>query len=401
MISASASCLRLAVCRVDEKIWRQSVRYFRQSTSSPSPLLSTSLPSVRSKNTGTPTIFFQSCGFSSSDKSPKNSSTKGTDDGGGNSTDGKASGNDESSSSSSSTSTSTSSSAPARVTVNVDSATGICHVELNRPNKLNAVDLSMFEAIAKTVNDLQNDKSIRVVILSGKGRSFCTGLDVKSVMKNFGNIQKQGPFAIMERLLERPSGYGQRKIGNLAQDVSMLWRELPVPVIAVLHGHCYGAGLQIALGADFRFCHKDTKLSVMEGKWGLIPDMGASVLFRETIGRIDVCKELTMTGRIVDADEAHRLGLVTRICSESAENDCNGDPMEEATKFAKALVEKSPDSLAATKELYQNTWNMSDDEDALKEETRLQRKLLVSWNQLAASSRSLTGFKVPYFNRKD
>mmetsp|Transcript_4701 Transcript_4701/g.11983 ORF Transcript_4701/g.11983 Transcript_4701/m.11983 type:complete len:401 (+) Transcript_4701:77-1279(+) len=400
MISASASCLRLAVCRVDEKIWRQSVRYFRQSmTSSPSPFLSTSLSSVRSENTRTPTIFIQSCSFSSSDKSPKNSSTKGTDDGDGNSADGKESGNDVSSSS---TSTSTSSSAPARVTVNVDSGTGICHVELNRPNKLNAVDLSMFEAIAQTAHDIQNDKSIRVVILSGKGRSFCTGLDVKSVMKSAGNIQKQGPFAIMERLLERPSGYGQRKIGNLAQDVSMLWRELPVPVVAVLHGHCYGAGLQIALGADFRFCHEDTKLSVMEGKWGLIPDMGASVLFRETIGRIDVCKELTMTGRIVDADEAYRLGLVTKICSESLENDdCNGDPMEEATKFAKTLVGKSPDALAATKELYQNTWNMSDDGDALKEETRLQRKLLVSWNQLAASSRSLTGFKVPYFNRKD
>jgi enoyl-CoA hydratase/carnithine racemase len=283
-----------------------------------------------------------------------------------------------------------------RVTVDIDSKTGICHVELNRPEKLNAVDLPMFESIAQTAHQLQSDKSVRAVILSGKGRSFCTGLDVSSVMKRVGS-PTQGPLTMIERLLERPSGYGQKQIGNLAQDVAMLWRELPVPVIAVLHGHCYGAGLQIALGADFRYCHPNTKLSVMEGKWGLIPDMGASVLLRETIGRIDICKELTMTGRIVESDEASKIGLVTRVCTaEEGEQD----PMEEATNLAKILVERSPDSLAAAKQLYQNTWTM-DEADALKEETRLQRKLLVSWNQMAASGRSALGWKIPYLNRKD
>ena len=115
----------------------------------------------------------------------------------------------------------------------------------------------MFETIAETCVTLKQNRSIRAIILTGQGRAFCTGLDVKAVMKN-GNPQKQ-----INRLLERPSGYGT--IGNLAQDVSILWREIPCPVIAVLHGMCYGAGFQIALGADFRFATEDCKLSIMEG----------------------------------------------------------------------------------------------------------------------------------------
>lgn len=283
-------------------------------------------------------------------------------------------------------------SAAPRVITTLDSQTGICHVQWNRQNKLNAVDMKMFEAIAETATTLQQEKSLRAVILSGKGRAFCTGLDVKAVLASAGT--SQGPVKQMERLLERPSGYGSKGIGNLAQDVAMLWRELPVPVIAVVHGMCYGAGLQIALGADFRISTHDCKWSVMEGKWGLIPDMGASVLLKEAVGRMDVCKELTMTGRIVSGSEAGELGLVTRVCGE------DDDPMEEAMALAKVLVERSPDALAATKELYQNTWTM-DEGDALKEETRLQRKLLISWNQIAASGRSALGWKIPYFNRKE
>ena len=160
---------------------------------------------------------------------------------------------------------------------------GIAHVVLNRPDKLNGMDLPMFEAVAETASKLRQDRNIRAVILSGKGRAFCTGLDVKSVAKN--------PSSTMKRLLERPSGYGakENEIGNLAQDVSYLWRELPVPVIAVLHGMCYGAGFQIALGADMRYATPDCKLSIMEGKWGLIPDMGASIFLRE-LTRIDIAK---------------------------------------------------------------------------------------------------------------
>ncbi|KAG7358886.1 enoyl-CoA hydratase/carnithine racemase [Nitzschia inconspicua] len=274
-----------------------------------------------------------------------------------------------------------------RVTANVDSH-GVCHVRLNRPDKLNACDLAMFEAIARTASDLRQDRSLRAVILSGQGRAFCTGLDVKAVMKN-GN-----PKAQINRLLERPSGYGPNNdnaIGNLAQDVSILWRELPVPVIAVLHGMCYGAGFQIALGADFRYATPHCKLSIMEGKWGLIPDMGASILLKELVS-IDVAKELTMTAKIISGEEAHRLGLVTHVYD---------DPMPEAERFVKDILERSPDAIAAAKELYQSTWTATSDKESLILETKLQEKLLISWNQLAASGRSAFGINVPYSKRKE
>lgn len=281
-----------------------------------------------------------------------------------------------------------------RVTTTVDSSSGICHVELSRPDKLNAVDMPMFEAIAEAAASLRNDRSVRAVILSGQGRAFCTGLDVGAVLKDGTN-----PMRNVERLLKRPSGYGgaagggngtAAAVGNLAQDVAILWREVPVPVIAVLQGMCYGAGLQIALGADFRYATPDCKLSVMEAKWGLIPDMGASILMRELV-RIDVAKELTMTGRIITGTEAAAVGLVTKVCD---------DPMQEATAFATSLLDRSPDAIAAAKELYQTTWTASNQE-SLEVETNLQRKLLVSWNQLAASGRSALGWGIPYLKRKD
>jgi len=202
----------------------------------------------------------------------------------------------------------------------------------------------------------------------------------KSVLKK--------PHKQVEKLLARPSGYGGKGIGNLAQDVSILWRELPVPVIAVLHGMCFGAGLQIALGADIRFCTPDCKLSIMEGKWGLIPDMGASVTLRELI-RIDVAKELTMTGRILSGSEAHDLGLVTNVSE---------DPLLGARDLAKELVSRSPDAVASAKELYNRTW-MAPEKECLEIESDLQRKLLASWNQLAASGRAF-GWEIPYSKRK-
>jgi enoyl-CoA hydratase/carnithine racemase len=286
--------------------------------------------------------------------------------------------------------TSTSYSTNSRVTVAID-GTGICRVELNRPNKLNSLDLKMFDDIAETVSSLKSDRSIRAVILSGQGRAFCTGLDVKAVMKG-GNPQIQ-----IDKLLERkprPSNdnYDDKTIveSNLAQDVSILWRELDAPVIAVLHGMCYGAGLQIALGADFRYATPDCKLSIMEGKWGLIPDMGISVFLRELV-RIDVAKELTMTGRIISGTEANKLGLVTRVCE---------DPMKDAEIFALELVERSPDAIAAAKQLFQRTWTAVSEDESLRLESKLQRRLLKSWNQLTAAGRSALGWEFPYRNRK-
>ena len=264
---------------------------------------------------------------------------------------------------------------------------GIQNVVLSRPSKMNALDMPMFEAIAAAAAQLRDDPSVRAVILSGDGRAFCTGLDVKAV----ANPIKSG-LQNMERLLKRPSGYGRdggASLGNLAQDVGYLWRDLPVPVIASLHGMCLGGGMQIALGADVRFATPDCKLSIMEAKWGLIPDMAASVTLRELV-RIDVAKELTMTGRVITGEEAAELGLVTR---------CVEDPKEESIRLAREVVARSPDSVAAAKRLYQETW-VAPEEHCLREETIVQRQLLASYNQLAASSRNF-GVKMPYGSRKN
>lgn len=291
-----------------------------------------------------------------------------------------------------------------RVTTKIDRSTGICSVELNRPDKLNSFDLKMFHDIAETISNLKNERSVRAVVLSGQGRAFSTGLDIKAVMNN-GNPKKQ-----IQHLLERrsrPFRDDDKEIieSNLAQDVSIMWREIDVPVIAVLHGMCYGAGLQIALGADFRYATKNCKLSIMEGKWGLIPDMGASILLRELV-RIDVAKELTMTGRIINATEAHKLGLVTRVIigknstDDGTVIDLNTDALLEAEAFALELTKRSPDAIAAAKQLFQKTWTSYSTNDSLRLESTLQQKLLITWNQLARSGRSFLGWNIPYTKRK-
>ena len=257
---------------------------------------------------------------------------------------------------------------------------GIARVTLNRPDKLNSLDLAMFEAIAETAERLAKDASVRAVILSGEGKAFCTGLDVKSIMKN-------SPLSTGERLLSKRH---PNSVSNLAQDVGYLWRDLRVPVIAAIHGMCFGGGLQIALGADMRYCTPDCKLSIMEAKWGLIPDMSASVTLRELVP-IDVAKELTFTGKIVTGEEAAQLNLVTR---------CVEDPLGEAERIAKEIVGRSPDAISAAKQLYQKNWVYASEEDSLNYEMELQKTLLGSWNQIAASTKNF-GWRLPYWSRKD
>ncbi len=280
-----------------------------------------------------------------------------------------------------------------------DLPNGIKHVELNRPEKLNSLDMEMFHSIADAARDIRNDKNIRAVILSGKGRAFCTGLDVKSILSP---SDKHGhlPMTKVDRLLQRPSGYERegsissdendiQALGNLGQDIAYLWRDIPVPVIAVLNGMCFGGGLQVALGADMRYATPDCKLSIMESKWGLIPDMSATVTLRELV-RIDVAKELTYTGKVIDGVEAERLGLVTRCCD---------DPMDEALKVTEAIGSRSPDCVSAAKLMYQSTW-FSTEQECLEMETKLQKKLIPSWNQAVASAKNF-GVALPYKNRQD
>lgn len=238
----------------------------------------------------------------------------------------------------------------------------IAFVKLNRPDKLNALDMPMFEAIVKTTKQLKKNKDIRAIILSGEGAAFCSGLDVKSMFKN--------PLAAV-KLLIKPG----TRVSNLAQDVSFLWRDIPAPVIAVTHGKCWGGGFQIALGADFRYTTPDCEFSIMESRWGLIPDMGGTVALRE-LARIDIIKELAMTARIFKGDEAKQHGLVTHVFD---------DPMAEAIKFAEEIKKRSPDAIANTKLLFNKTW-LSTIRQALHWETKLQKQLIGRYNQRAAIS---------------
>jgi enoyl-CoA hydratase/carnithine racemase len=262
-----------------------------------------------------------------------------------------------------------------RVTTTFNENNTICYVQLNRPEKMNALDIKMFHAIQSTARSLRDKPELRAIILSGKGRAFCTGLDVPSL---FPNVIAQG-----KQLIERPNN----EIANLAQDIAYCWRDLPVPVIASLHGMCFGGGMQLALGADLRYASPDCRLSIMESKWGLIPDMSASVTLREVM-RIDVAKELTMTGRILNAHEAMEYGLVTRVVD---------DPLQEAEIIANEICKQSPDSVGLTKKLYQETW-VAPEAECLRLETKYQRRLLASWNQLAKSARNF-GWNVPYKNK--
>ena len=252
----------------------------------------------------------------------------------------------------------------------------IAFVTLIRANKLNALDMAMFDAIAKTAKELKKNKHIRAIILSGEGEAFCSGLDIKSVLKN--------PIAAV-KLLVKPG----TKISNLAQDVSYLWRDIPVPVIAVTHGKCWGGGFQIALGADFRYSTSDCEFSIMEARWGLIPDMGGTITLRE-LAPIDIVKELAMTGRVFKAEEAKSYGLVTHVYD---------DPMTKAIEFAETIKQRSPDAVACTKQLFNKTWLCSI-KQALNWETKLQRKLIGRHNQRAAVSQGTKGAKALDFKNR-
>lgn len=283
---------------------------------------------------------------------------------------------------------SSSSDASARVSCSITSD-GIAEVALNRPEKLNALDMDMFRSLKRTILEIQDNKKVRVVLLRGHGRAFCTGLDVPSIVKH-------APIASSKELLEKhPRPTDDLSLSdsiatiaettNLAQEVGYLWRQLTMPVLCSIHGLCYGGGLQIALGADLRYCSPDAKLSILESKWGLIPDMSASVTLRELLS-IDVAKELTFTGRQVSGQEAQALGLVTRVVD---------DPWQHAQKFAKDIVNQSPDALKFAKQLYQQTWRCQSEQECLELETAYQKQLLLSWNQVAKSARNFN-VQVPY-----
>lgn len=246
----------------------------------------------------------------------------------------------------------------------VTTEAGVAEVRLNRPERINALDESLFAALAEAGARLAGDRSVRAVVLSGEGRGFCAGLDTAL----FGRLAAGDPGAT--GLIKGPLS----KLGaNPVQHAVMVWRELPVPVIAAVHGVALGGGLQLALGADLRFVAADARLSVLEVKWGLIPDMGGMALLR-TLVRDDVARELTWSGRMVLAEEAVAIGLATRVCA---------DPRAEALQFAREVAARSPDAIRAGKRLL-NFAHDSDEADVLAAEAREQTALIGAPNQREA-----------------
>jgi enoyl-CoA hydratase/carnithine racemase len=229
----------------------------------------------------------------------------------------------------------------------------------------------MFAAIVATATALREDHSVRVVVLSGNGPSFCAGLDL-SVMRAMLGGETQA-LDTMNRLLGRDSAPD-----NYAQRAAYIWKSLPMPVIAALHGVAFGGGCQIALGCDMRIAAPDTRMSVMEIKYGLIPDMAITQTLPELV-RVDVAKELTFTGRIVEAQEALQLGLVTRIVEK---------PLDYALAMAREIAQRSPQAMRAAKRLLNEAWR-DDARHGLALEEDLQRTLLGSRNQLEAVQASI------------
>lgn len=251
-----------------------------------------------------------------------------------------------------------------RITLAV--AGGVADVRLTRADKHNALDWAMFQALDEAATQLRDRNDVRAVVLSGEGPSFCAGLDFPSFMAEGRDLATE--------VFQHREG----DAANLAQRVTYDWQRLPMPVIAALHGHCIGGGAQLALGPDIRIAAPDTRISILEIKYGLIPDMGITQTLPTLVG-LDVAKELVFTGRSVGADEALRLGLVTRVADE---------PRAAAMALAEEIAARSPDAIRRGKRLL-NEAARARSEESLRLEEELQRELLGSPNQIAAVQAAL------------
>jgi enoyl-CoA hydratase/carnithine racemase len=244
-----------------------------------------------------------------------------------------------------------------RVTLDIDGALAV--VRLNRPEKYNALDFAMMDALIDAVRLIRRQRDVRAVIICGDGPAFCSGLDFASVMRRPTRV-----FRSFLPWLRRANRYQRLCLG---------WRDLPMPVIAATHGYCFGGGFQIALGCDLRISAPDCEFSIMEIEWGLIPDMGASVVLRDLLP-LDQALELTLTGRRFPAEEALERNLITRI---------EDDPESAARALAARFAERSPSAVAAAKRLLTTT-RQGSERRALRRERRGQLGLLLGSNQREA-----------------
>jgi enoyl-CoA hydratase/carnithine racemase len=260
--------------------------------------------------------------------------------------------------------------------VRIRSEGSLAFLTLTRPEKHNGMDGEMLSAVVEAQGKIRKRRDVRALIVHGEGPSFCAGLDFKTVLGD--------KLTLTRMYVELWTG---RK--NLFQKWSMGFRDLGIPVIAAVHGNCFGAGIQLALGADIRVATPDARISIMESKWGLIPDMGGITLLRELV-RIDVAKELAMTGRIISGAEAHALGLVTHV---------SPDPIAHARMLADEVISRSPDAVAAAKLALQEAW-LGTENEALSSERRWQRRLIGFKNQRIAVERNQKKNDVHYISRR-
>jgi len=228
-------------------------------------------------------------------------------------------------------------------------------LRINRPEKHNALDREAFEALVEAGETLGQNKTVRAVVLAGAGESFCAGIDMSV-------FQGDGIANAREELMQR-----RGETGNLYQSAATVWRQLPVPVIAAVHGVAYGAGLQIAMGADIRIAAPSARFSIMEIRWGIIPDMGITVTMRNTVPA-DRIRLLAYTGKVIDGAEALKLNLVTEL---------DDDPLTAARQLAAAIAERSPDAVRAIKSLLNASLDVPPAK-ALRHEAKLQLSLLGS-----------------------
>ena len=244
-----------------------------------------------------------------------------------------------------------------RVLVSIEE--GVCHVRLNRAEKMNALDPAMFDAVLSTIETLSDNSSIRVIVLSGEGNAFCAGLDVSS----FG-VSEDGPTDLLPRTHEK---------ANFVQQMGWGWRQLPVPVIAAVHGICFGGGMQLMAGADVKIIHPDTQCAVMEMRWGLVPDMSGYPLWRGNV-RDDILRRLVYTNEIFSGSDAQQFGFAT---------ETNDDPLARALSLAKTIATKNPDAIRSAKRL-SNHMSDATDAELLTAESVEQTGIIYKPNQLEA-----------------
>jgi enoyl-CoA hydratase/carnithine racemase len=253
---------------------------------------------------------------------------------------------------------------------------GIAQVRLNRPDYYNALSAEAFEALVETAREIDSEPTVRAVVLAGEGGNFCSGIDFNMFTQTSDPEELIGQ--LMAPISDSPA--------NLAQESCYAWRQLKAPVIAALEGTVFGAGLQLALACDIRIAAADAQLSVMEIRWGLIPDLSITQTLPRLV-RDDVARELTYTGRIVEAEEARNLGLVTRV-SET--------PQLAANNLAEQIVGNNPAAIKAAKKLYTDSWHATPDH-GLGQEADLQKTLLGTPNQMEAAMANMQR-REPHFD---